>query len=115
MPVLGNLGTMFVRDKNGKLTAVPVMNGGYYTPELKDGLLHWTGSGKEMPEIPPVEVDWGTGDLVYVLGSGETVEDAPDGAVVIYDPVREGTGGSGGGEGVGDLALEQDREVACGG
>lgn len=60
MAILGNLGTMFVRDKHGKRVSVPVIrgdDGGYYTPEITDGILRWKASRPGMPEIPETDIN----------------------------------------------------------
>ena len=98
MPVLGNLGTIFVRDKDGNLVPVPVIRGeNGITPHIGDDLTWWIGetdtgipaNGRPGPEGPkgdpfryedftPEQLEGlrgadGTG--VTILGSYETEED----------------------------------------
>lgn len=64
MAVLGNLGTMFVRDKNGQMVPVPVIrgeDGGFYTPEIKNGVIRWAASRPDMPEVPDMDIGTGGG------------------------------------------------------
>lgn len=133
MAVLGNLGTMFVRDKNGQMVPVPVIrgeDGGFYTPEIKDGVIRWVASRPDMPPVPDMNIGTGGGggtpDAVqfvpqeltdkqqaqarenigaartYTLKDGETIDDAPEDADIVWDPENEGEGaggGTGGGSG----------------
>lgn len=140
MAVLGNLGTMFVRDKNGQMVPVPVIrgeDGGFYTPEIKDGVIRWAASRPDMPEVPDMDIGIGGGggtpDAVqfvpqkltdkqqaqarenigaartYTLKDGETIDDAPEDADIVWDPEKEGEG-AGAGDGVSDEALKEVHE-----
>jgi hypothetical protein len=98
MPVFGNLGTIFVRDKDGNLVPVPVIRGeNGTTPHIGDDLTWWIGetdtgipaNGRPGPEGPkgdpfryedftPEQLEGlrgadGTG--VTILGSYDTQED----------------------------------------
>ena len=141
MAVLGNLGTMFVRDKNGQMVPVPVIrgeDGGFYTPEIKDGVIRWAASRPDMPEVPDMDIGTGGGggtpDAVqfvpqeltdkqqaqarenigaartYTLRDGETIDDAPEDADIVWDPENEGEGaGDGTGGGTVDLTEVHER------
>lgn len=139
MAVLGNLGTMFVRDKNGQMVPVPVIrgeDGGFYTPEIKDGVIRWVASRPDMPAIPEMDIGTGGGgtpDAVqfvpqeltdkqqaqarenigaartYTLQDGETIDDAPEDADIVWDPENEGEG-AGDGDGVPDEELKEVHE-----
>jgi hypothetical protein len=44
---------MYVRDKDGKLVPVPVINGGYYVPKMDgNGDLQFVPSIENMPAVP---------------------------------------------------------------
>lgn len=140
MAVLGNLGTMFVRDKNGQMVPVPVIrgeDGGFYTPEIKDGVIRWAASRPDMPEVPDMNIGTGGGggtpDAVqfvpqkltdkqqaqarenigaartYTLKDGETIDDAPEDADIVWDPENEGEGAGTGGGGTVDLTEVNER------
>ena len=102
MPVIGNLGTIFVRDKDGNLVPVPVIRGeNGITPHIGDDLTWWIGetdtgipaNGRPGPEGPkgdpfryedftPEQLEALTGPQGETGPKGDT---GPTGAAFTYD------------------------------